>query len=282
MPVLTNSLRPKVSRPSPDDFIALASRRRTLMGILNVTPDSFSDGGRFDMPDTALAQARRLASDGADIIDIGAESTRPGHLPITIDAEWQRLADILPAIAAATTLPISIDTMKAEVAARALAAGACVVNDVWGLQRDAAMADVVAGAGAAIIVMHNRETRDADIDIVEDMQRFFARSLAIAARAGIAAERIVIDPGIGFGKTKSQNVAALAAVPVLRRFGCPVLIGVSRKSLFGALLGVEGDERLVPTIAANLAAATLGACIFRVHDVREHRMAFAVFDALGA
>ena len=268
-------------RPTPDDFIALTARRRTLMGILNVTPDSFSDGGRFETPETALTQANHLASEGADIIDIGAESTRPGHQPISADAEWRRLADVLPSIVAATNLPLSIDTMKAEVAARALAAGACVVNDVWGLQRDPAMADVVAAAGAATIVMHNREMRDADIDIVDDMQRFFERSLAIAARAGIAATRIVLDPGIGFGKTKAQNVAALAAVPVLRRFGCPVLIGVSRKSLFGALLGADGDERLVPTIAANLATATLGARIFRVHDVREQRMAFAVFDALG-
>ena len=268
-------------RPTPDAFLALTARRRTVMGILNVTPDSFSDGGRFDTPDTAIEQANRLASDGADIIDIGAESTRPGHQPISADEEWRRLADVLPSIAAAATVPISIDTMKAEVAVRALAAGACVINDVWGLQRDPAMADVVAAAGAAIVVMHNREKRDADIDIVDDMQRFFERSFSIAARAGVPAARIVLDPGIGFGKTKAQNVAALAAVPVLRRFGSPVLIGVSRKSLFGALLGADGDERLVPTIAANLATATLGARIFRVHDVREHRMAFAVFDALG-
>ncbi len=251
------------------------------MGILNVTPDSFSDGGRFDAPDMARAQAKRMVAEGADIIDIGAESTRPGFEPITADEEWRRLADVLSAVIAENDVPVSIDTTKAEIAARALEVGASVVNDIWGLQRDPRMADVVASARAGLVVMHNRDVKDPQIDIVGDMQRFFARSLEIASRAGIAQERIVLDPGIGFGKTKEQNLAALAAVPTLKAFGCPVLIGVSRKSLFGALLGVDNDERLVPTIATNLATATLGAKIFRVHDVREHRMALAVFDALG-
>ena len=187
----------------------------------------------------------------------------------------------LPRVAAAVDVPLSIDTMKARVAERALGAGACVVNDIWGLQGDPDMAGVVAANGAAVVIMHNRERRDPAIDIGADMHRFFARSLEIATRAGIPVERVILDPGIGFGKTKEQNLAALRAVPELATHGCPILIGVSRKSLFGDLLGAGPGERMVGTIAANLAMAARGARIFRVHDVREHRMALAVFDALG-
>ena len=182
---------------------------------------------------------------------------------------------------AAVDTSISIDTMKATTAARALAAGVGIVNDIWGLQGDPDMAGAVAAGGGGIVVMHNRHSHDASIDIVADMQRFFERSLDIARRAGIPDTHVMLDPGIGFGKTKAQNFEALAAVPKLRHFGCPILVGVSRKSLFGHLLGVGTDDRLVPTLAANLATATMGATIFRVHDIREHRMALTVLDALG-
>ena len=264
-----------------DAFFMLARRRRVLMGIVNVTPDSFSDGGRFEAPDAAVAQAVRLVADGADIVDVGAESTRPGYVQITAEEEWRRLDAVLPALIAAVDVPVSIDTMKAATATKALAAGAVVVNDIWGLQGDPGMADAVAAGGGAVVAMHNRHSHDASIDIVADMQRFFERTIDIARRAGIPDAHIILDPGIGFGKTKPQNFEALAAVPKLRRFGCPILIGVSRKSLFGHLLGVGTDERLVPTLAANLATATMGATIFRVHDIREHRMALTVLDALG-
>ena len=263
-----------------DAVFARVARHRVLMGIVNVTPDSFSDGGRFVTPEAALAQARRLADEGADLLDIGAESTRPGHTPVPADEEWQRLAPVLPGIVAAFDGAVSVDTSKAAVAERALAAGACIINDVWGLQRDPAIADVAAAAGAAVVVMHNRETADPALDIVADMEAFFDRSLAIAARAGIAERHLILDPGIGFGKTKAQNFEALRAVPQLARRGWPVLIGVSRKSLWGALLGADIADRLVPTLAANLATATTGARMFRVHDVAEHRAAFAVLDAL--
>ena len=265
-----------------DAFLAQAGQRRVLMGIVNVTPDSFSDGGRFETRDAAVAQARRLVAEGADIVDVGAESTRPGHVPITAQEEWRRLEQVLPAVLEAVDAPVSVDTMKAEIAARALDAGAAVVNDIWGLQRDPRMAEVVAAKGAAVVVMHNRETRDPATDIVADMLRFFEHSLDIARRAGVPEGHVVLDPGVGFGKTPDQNFQALAAVPKLKQFGCPILIGVSRKSLFGHLLGIEATgERLIPTLAANLATAAMGANIFRVHDIREHRMALTVFDALG-
>lgn len=264
-----------------DDFLEIVRRRRALMGILNATPDSFSDGGRFDRPEAALEQARAMVAAGADIVDVGAESTRPGHTPITADEEIARLEKLLPSLLAAVDAPFSIDTYKAATARYATGLGVCVVNDVWGLQRDPDMAQVVANAGAAVVVMHNRETKDNAIDIVDDMKSFFDRSLALARRANIPDAHVMLDPGIGFGKTKEQNLAALRATDALvATFGLPVLIGVSRKSLFGLLLGADVDARLVGTLAANLACASRGARIFRVHDVAEHRAALTILDAI--
>jgi len=264
-----------------DAFLRTVAERRALMGILNVTPDSFSDGGKFDGRDAAVAQAKKLVADGADIIDVGAESTRPGHTPISAEEERRRLAPLLDALLAEVDSPFSIDTYKAETARYALERGVCVINDVWGLQRDPAMADAVAEAGAAVVVMHNRESVDSALDIVADMKRFFDRSLDLARTAGIMRAHVMLDPGIGFGKTKEQNLAALRATDWLaKEYGLPVLIGVSRKSLFGLLLGAAVDARLIGTIAANLATAARGARIFRVHDVAEHRAAFAVWDAI--
>lgn len=264
-----------------DAFLDVVVRRRAIMGILNVTPDSFSDGGRFDRPEAALAQAKAMVAAGADIVDVGAESTRPGHTPVTAAEEIARLERLLPPLVAEVDAPLSIDTYKAATARYATGLGACVVNDVWGLQRDQDMARVVADAGAAVVVMHNRDDRDESVDIVADMMLFFDRSLALARRAGVPDAHVMLDPGIGFGKTKSQNLAALRATDALvETFGLPVLIGVSRKSLFGLLLGADVDARLVGTLAANLACAARGARIFRVHDVAEHKAAFAVLDAI--
>lgn len=265
-----------------DRFLAGLGARLRVMGILNVTPDSFSDGGRFDGLDAALAQARRMAEEGADIIDIGAESTRPGHTPVPEAREMARLQPLLAPLAADIDLPFSVDTSKAAVARQAVAWGASVINDVRGLQHDPAMADVVAETGAAVVVMHHREEKDESLDIRADMRRFFERSLGLAERAGVLRGRILLDPGIGFGKTKEQNLAALADVGDLARdFGLPVLVGVSRKSIFGLLLGAEVDARLIGTLAANLACAARGAHVFRVHDVAEHVAAFKVFDAIA-
>ena len=262
-------------------FLAALAASPLVMGILNLTPDSFSDGGRFEGLEAARDQARKLTEGGADILDIGAESTRPGHTPVVPDEEWRRLEPVLGPLVEEFALPFSIDTYKAEIARRALALGVSVVNDVWGLQRDPAMAETVAEAGAGVVVMHNRATMDREIDIVEDMLRFFERSLALADRAGVSRAKILIDPGVGFGKSRAQNLAALKATGRLKAtFGLPVLIGVSRKRLFGELLGAGVDDRLIGTLAANLAALARGASVFRVHDAAEHRAAFTVFGAI--
>ncbi|RNJ49076.1 dihydropteroate synthase [Methylocystis hirsuta] len=265
-----------------DRFLSLIGTRPVIMGIVNVTPDSFSDGGRFATRDAALAQAQRLVSTGADIVDVGAESTRPGHTPLTAEEEWARLAPLLAALVAQAGAPVSIDTYKAETARRALGEGVCLVNDVWGLQRDPLMAPTIAQAGAAVAIMHNRETTEPEIDIVADMKRFFARSLEIARRAGVPERHILLDPGIGFGKSREQNYDALRAIPELLALGFPLLIGVSRKSIFKGLGDGVLEGRLVGTLAANLFAARDGAQVFRVHDAAEHRAAFEVMRILAA
>jgi len=263
-----------------DRFLGRLAAGPTLMGIVNVTPDSFSDGGLFVSPEAARAQALKLVTEGADIIDVGAESTRPGHRPISVEEEWARLEPLLSLLVAEAGAPVSIDTYKAETARRALDAGVAVVNDVWGLQRDPDMAAVIASAGAGVVIMHNRSEADPEIDIVDDMLRFFERSLDIARRAGVDERHILLDPGIGFGKTRAQNFAALRATPALARLGPPLLIGVSRKSIFRDLPDGAVEGRLVGTLAANLYAAMRGARAFRVHDAAEHKAAFAVLAAL--
>lgn len=265
-----------------DRFLSLIGTRPVIMGIVNVTPDSFSDGGLFASREAALAQAKRLVGEGADIVDVGAESTRPGHTPLTAEEEWARLAPLLAALVAEAGAPVSIDTYKAETARRALGLGVCLVNDIWGLQRDAQMAQTIAQAGAAVVIMHNRETTEPEIDIVADMKRFFARSLDIARRAGVPERHILLDPGVGFGKSRQQNYDALRAIPELLTLGFPLLIGVSRKSLFKGLGDGLLEGRLVGTLAANLLAARDGAQVFRVHDAAEHRAAFEVLRTLGA
>ena len=261
-------------------FFAPVGQRPVLMGIVNVTPDSFSDGGLFVSREAALAQARKLVADGADIVDVGAESTRPGHTPVSPEDEWARLEPVLAALVAEAGAPVSIDTYKALTARRALAVGVAVVNDVWGLQRDPDMAHAVAEADAGVVVMHNRDGVDPDLDIVADMLRFFERSLEIAQRAGIPTAHIALDPGVGFGKSRQQNYDALRAIPRLLTLGFPLLIGVSRKSIFKDVAGGIVEGRLLGTLAANLLCAEKGAQIFRVHDVADHRGAFSVMAAL--
>jgi dihydropteroate synthase len=261
---------------------ALLAKDRTLvMGILNVTPDSFSDGGRFLDPERAMAQARRMADEGADILDIGGESTRPyvGMTPVSLEDELGRLAPILPQVLA-IGIPVSIDTIKAKVAVWALDLGANMVNDVWGLQRDPDMARVVADHGVPVIVMHNRASVDPAIDIVADMMAFFERSLEVAARAGIAREAIMLDPGIGFGKTPEQSMTAIARLDALDRFGLPILIGASRKRFINQVVPTEPIERLPGSLAAHLLAVQNGAAIVRTHDVAETVQALRVAAAI--
>jgi dihydropteroate synthase len=254
--------------------------RPLVMGIVNVTPDSFSDGGLLADPEAAVAAGLRMVTEGADIVDIGGESTRPGHVPVAAEEEIDRVLPVIARLAARTPAPISIDTSKSAVAERALAAGAHIVNDVWGLARDRDMAAVAAAAGAAVVIMHNREAADPAIDIFADIRAFFARALDRAAAAGIRSDRIVLDPGIGFGKTFEQNLTVLARLGELCELGYPLLIGTSRKSFIGRLAPSEPRERLPGTLAANVLGVLAGVAIVRVHDVAAHVQALRVIDAI--
>jgi dihydropteroate synthase len=259
----------------------LALGRPAVMGVLNVTPDSFSDGGRFLDPSIAIEQSQRMVAAGADVLDIGAESTRPygGAVPVPIEEEIRRLAPVLPS-AVALGVPVSIDTMKAKVAAWALASGAAIVNDVWGLQRDGDLARVVAEHGVPVIIMHNRQAADPSIDIMADIAAFFSRSLDIAAGAGIARENIVLDPGIGFGKTAEQSITAVARLAELKSFGLPLLVGASRKRFIDKVSPASPDQRLGGSIAAHVLAAADGAAIIRAHDVPETVQALRIAAAI--
>jgi dihydropteroate synthase len=264
-------LRALLSRPYP-----------AVMGVLNVTPDSFSDGRQFDTPERALAQARRMIAEGADIIDIGAESTRPyGAEPVSAEEELKRLQPVLSDVVS-LGVPVSIDSMKSAVVAWALDAGATMANDVWGLQGDPGMAGLLAARNSPVIVMHNRDRVDAGIDIMKDIATFFTRSLEIAAKAGISRGNIVLDPGIGFGKTPEQSMTALARLNELSAFGPPLLVGASRKRFISSVVPSEPDQRLGGSIAAHVVAAKGGARIIRTHDVSETvqalRVAAAIWD----
>jgi len=271
--------------PAPHPVLRtfLAKPYPAVMGVLNVTPDSFSDGGKFLTAEPALAQARRLVAEGADIIDVGAESTRPYHgaRPVSAEEELARLRGVLSAIVS-LGVPVSIDSMKSSVAAFALDAGAVIVNDVWGLQGDSGMATLVASRNVPVIVMHNRDSADPTIDIMSDISAFFARSLDIATKAGIARGNIVLDPGIGFGKTAEQSMTALARLDELKSFGLPLLVGASRKRFIASVTPSEPQQRLGGSIAAHLIAARRGARIIRTHDVAETvqalRLAAAIED----
>jgi dihydropteroate synthase len=252
-----------------------------VMGVLNVTPDSFSDGGEYLTPERALAHAKRLVAEGADILDIGAESTRPygGARSVDADEEIKRLRPVLPDIIK-LGVPVSIDSMKSDVAAFALDAGAAIANDVWGLQRDSRMASLVARRGVPVIIMHNRDRADPAIDIMKDIAAFFARSRDIAGKAGVPEGHIVLDPGIGFGKTPEQSMIALARLDELKRFGLPLLVGASRKRFIASVSPSEPQQRLGGSIAAHLIAAKSGARIIRTHDVAETLQALKVAAAI--
>lgn len=269
-------------KSASNTLAALLSLGRPLvMGVLNVTPDSFSDGGQFMDPAVAVAHAAEMAQQGADILDIGAESTRPygDPVPVSADDEKGRLAPVLPEVIK-LGLPVSIDTIKASIATWALDQGAAIVNDVWGLQRDPDIAPLVAKRGVPVIVMHNREAADAAIDIVADVLAFFSRSLEIAARAGIARENIVLDPGIGFGKTPEQSMTCLARLAEFKRFGLPLMVGASRKRFINTVTPSTPAERIGGSIAAHLLAVQKGAAIVRVHDVAETVQALRVHTAI--
>ncbi|MCR4420337.1 MAG: dihydropteroate synthase [Clostridia bacterium] len=245
----------------------VVGERTLVMGILNVTPDSFSDGGLYLDPGKALARAQEMVAEGADLIDVGGVSTRPGHTPVPAEEEWRRLAPVLGRLAETVEAPISVDTWRAEVARRALETGAHLINDQWGLQADPDLARVAARYGAPVILMHNQEHREYR-DLMGDILRFLRRGIEIAERSGLTRDRLIADPGIGFGKDTEQNLEVLHRLPELRSLGLPILIGTSRKSVIGNTLGLPVEERLEGTAATVALGIAFGADIIRVHDVK--------------
>jgi len=265
-----------------DELLHAARQRVLLMGILNTTPDSFSDGGEYSAMDAALAHSVKMTAEGAAIIDVGGESTRPGAESVPEDEERRRTIGLIRTLANETAAPVSIDTYKAAIARDAVAAGAVLVNDVWGMTRDPQMADVVATSESAVVVTYNRGQTDETTNIVDDMSGFFNQVFDMANTAGIPKDHIWLDPGVGFSKTLQQNVEVLSRLDVLIEFGCPVLVGLSRKSLIGLTLNRDVGDRLAGTIGAHLAAVLSGARILRVHDVREHADALTMFELTKA
>jgi dihydropteroate synthase len=260
-------------------------RRTHLMGILNVTPDSFSDGGAFFDAESAVARGIEMAADGADLIDVGGESTRPGSDPVPVEEELRRVLPVVKRLTAELDLPISIDTRKPEVAGAALGAGATVVNDV-SAGRERGMFRVVAESGAGMILMHMRgepktmQEQPDYVDVVREVREFLARRVEEATAAGVELSRLCVDPGIGFGKTAEQSLLLMKEIDALLELGRPILVGPSRKSFIGLVLGTEVDERLEGTAGAVAYLVTRGAHIVRVHDVKEMARVVRVVDAI--
>ncbi|QKC90369.1 dihydropteroate synthase [Mesorhizobium sp. NZP2234] len=257
--------------------------KAVVVGILNVTPDSFSDGGLFDAPEAALAQARRMVDEGARIIDVGGESTRPGAAAISASEEQARVLPVIEALARSGEVLISVDTYRAETARLAVAAGAHVVNDVWGLQREPDIARVAAETGAGLIIMHTGRDREKLPDVIADQFAFLEKSLEIARRNGVADERIVLDPGFGFAKeTAEENLDLMARFAELHALGFPLMAGTSRKRFIGTVTGRDAADRAAGTAATSVILRLRGAHLFRVHDVAINVDALAVADAMLA
>jgi len=254
--------------------------RTYVMGIVNVTPDSFSGDGLGDDADAAVAQGRSMAAEGADLLDVGGESTRPGHVPITTAEEIQRTEAVVRRLARESGVPISIDTYKQEVAEFAIAAGATVVNDVWGLTRSPAMAELAAKNRCALVVMHNQDGTEYSGDLMDEIKRFLRVAIERAVASGVPKEKVIVDPGIGFGKTADHNWEVMRRLDELKELGHPILIGTSRKSFIGKLLELPVSDRLEGTIATVVAAVLRGADIVRVHDVLQMTRAVRVADRM--
>ncbi len=255
------------------------SGRTLIMGILNMTPDSFSDGGRYNAVDTALERARQLIQDGADIIDVGGESTRPGYEQISSEEEIERVVPIIECLAQEVNVPISIDTYKADVARAALKAGAHIINDIWGAKADPDMAKVAADTGAPIILMHNREAKPYQ-DFMRDALNDLYESIQLVKGAGVKDGQIILDPGIGFAKTLEENLLMMRNLRIITSLGYPVLLGTSRKSMIGHTLQLPVEERVEGTIASVCLGIQQGCSIMRVHDVKENARAARMMDAM--
>lgn len=275
-----NGLEPPQERKLDCRGRELVLGKRTLvMGIVNITPDSFSDGGKYFDFKEALSQAERLIAEGADILDIGAESTRPNHQEVSAEEEWRRLEPVLKELLPRISVPVSIDTYKAEVAEKALAAGANIINDVWGLQRDQNMARVVGKYQAPIIVMHNQNGTSYH-HLMGDVLAFLKKSIRLAEEQGLSGDQIIVDPGIGFGKTLEQNLEVMSRLDEFRTLGHPILLGTSRKRMIGNTLDLPVDQRVEGTIATSVVGVAAGVDIIRVHDVLANRRAIDMSDAI--
>jgi len=254
--------------------------RTYVMGIVNVTPDSFSGDGLGTDCEAAVAQGLLMVEEGADLLDVGGESTRPGHVPVSTEEEIDRTHDVVARLARESGVPVSIDTYKREVAEAALAAGATMLNDVWGLSRSPEIAGLAAAHGAGLVVMHNQDGTEYAGDLMVEIKRFLGAAVDAAVAAGVPRERVLIDPGIGFGKTADQNWVVMRRLEELRELGQPILIGTSRKSFIGKLLDLPAGERSEGTAATVTAAVLRGADVVRVHDVRQMTRVVKVADQM--
>lgn len=250
-----------------------------IMGILNVTPDSFSDGGKFNRIDAALRHAEEMIRDGADIVDIGGESTRPGHTKISEEEEIARVVPVIETVKSRFDVPVSIDTYKSKVTEAALQAGADLVNDIWGFKYDHKVAELTAQYGAACCLMHNRQEpiyQNFLEDVVQDMQA----CVQIARNAGVSDDKIILDPGVGFGKTYQMNLDMIHHVDVLHDLGFPILLGTSRKSVIGQTLDLPTDQRVEGTLATTVIGVMKGCAFVRVHDIKENKRAIQMTEAI--
>lgn len=250
-----------------------------MMGILNVTPDSFSDGGRFDTMDAALYHAEQLIEDGADILDIGGESTRPNHIKITSEEEIERVCPIIEKIKESFDIPVSLDTYKTDVAKEGIKVGADLLNDIWGFKWDGSMAKLVADANIPCCLMHNRKDRDYT-NFLDDVIKDLEDSIEIALQAGVTKENIMIDPGIGFAKDLNENLSMMKHLESLKNLGYPILLGTSRKSMIGLTLDLAVTEREEGTITTSVMGLMAGCSIFRVHDVKKNIRALKMAEAI--
>ena len=250
-----------------------------IMGILNITPDSFSDGGSYNHLDKALFRVENMIKEGMDILDIGGESTRPGYQMITQEEEINRVIPVIEAVKHRFDVPVSLDTYKANVARAGIEAGSDMINDIWGLLYDTDMAEVIAGANVACCLMHNKEEANYH-DFMEEVKSDLYKSLEVAEKAGIGKDKIILDPGVGFGKTYEQNLEVIRRIGELKKIGYPVLLGTSRKSVIGLTLDLPIEERLTGTLATSAYGIMQGCSFLRVHDVREHRELIKMMKAI--
>jgi len=254
--------------------------RTFVMGIVNVTPDSFSGDGLGSDHPAAVEQGLRMVEEGADMLDVGGESTRPGHVPISADDEITRIEPVVRRLARDSGVPVSVDTYKLEVAEAAVELGATILNDIWGLTRSPGIADLAARKGCALVVMHNQEGTDYAVDLLQEIKRFLKQAASMAVEAGVPKQRVMIDPGIGFGKTAEQNWEVMRRLAELNELGFPILVGTSRKSFIGKLLDLPADQRIEGTVATVVASVLRGADVVRVHDVLQMTRAVRVADRM--